>query len=133
MNMATTGRAVLSDFWNKLASHFGRSHFHPCSASCAAQSLLRLEPSLDILVQEFMRTVLVSTLRVAFGASRFAPGETVAAPVPLLTPLRWMVQGCPSLDNPFGGVKVHWTFTTSRLTHSPARLKRATDQSALPE
>ncbi len=85
--------SVLFGFWTKLAAHLGRSPFHLRFASCASQSLLRLEPSLDIRVQAF------------------------AAPIPLLTPLRWMVQGCPSLDNPFGGVKVHWTFTTFRLTH----------------
>ncbi len=96
MNMVATGHAVLFGFWNKLAKHLGRSPFHMRSASLAAPSLLRLEPSLDIRVQAFMRTVLVRTPRVAFGACRFAPGETVAAPIPLLTPLRRMVRGCPS-------------------------------------
>ena len=30
----------------------------------------------------------------------------------------WMAQGCPSLDNPFVGTRVHWTLVLNRLTHS---------------
>ncbi len=48
-------------------------------------------------------------------------------------PLRWMVQGCPSMGNPFGAVKVHRTFTLFRLTIAKAMPLRASGQSALPE
>ncbi len=48
-------------------------------------------------------------------------------------PLRWMVQGCPSMGNPFGGVKVHRTFTLFRLTIATAMPLRAIGQSALLE
>ncbi len=37
------------------------------------------------------------------------------------------------MGNPFGGVKVHWTFTLFRLTIAPARPLRTIGQSALPE
>ncbi len=37
---------------------------------------------------------------------------------PAAGPLRSMVRGCPSLGNPFGRAKVHWTFAACRLTHS---------------
>ncbi|MDJ0890219.1 MAG: hypothetical protein QNK18_03335, partial [Gammaproteobacteria bacterium] len=38
-----------------------------------------------------------------------------------------------SMGNPFGGVKVHRTFTLFRLTIATAMPLRATGQSALPE
>ena len=48
------------------------------------------------------------------------------------SPLRSMVQGCPSLGNPFGGVKVHWTFTFAASPIATAMALRAIAQPALP-
>ncbi len=115
--MVATGHSVLFGFWGHLASHLGRSPFHPCSAfplrrmvrgcpSCATHSCFAWKP------------------RVRLPWRTRSPGRWSTGPS--------AVSGSP-LDNPFGGVKVHWTFTEFRLTHSPARLKRAIDQAALPE
>lgn len=43
----------------------------------------------------------------------------------------WMVQGCPSLDNPFVGTTVHRTLAFNRLTHSYGYASTADRPSAL--
>ncbi len=65
---------------------------------------------------------------VLFCSQQNGPGETVAAPVPLLTLLRLGAQGSASLVNPFAVLMFHWTISSFRLAPCVrpwGRLRRA--------
>ena len=67
--------------------------------------------------------MLVSNEMYSSPAIRFLAGSghpfwTILLPSRLALLPSEMVQGCPSLDNPFVGTRVHWTLVFNPLTHS---------------